>query len=322
MTKKDCIISYIKSVDRLINIAVFYRGCLFALLLLVSLNQVKAQSPDVTAEDIRFESARVTLAGTIYTPRHSHAAVVLVHGSGQAPRMREFASLLAEKGISVLTYDKRGVGESEGIYAGPEVGTNNVDSANLTLLAKDASTALNVLHQLDKNIPIGLVGISQAGWIIPIAANNNPIVDFMVLFSGAVIPTLDQLIFQHYTEGKPDFWDSHTDADVRKYIPEARERISNEPDRYQLDQFVSTDPCDVLSKLSIPGLWLFGDKDVQVPVRLSMDSLNSLKAQGRYYDYCLFSTLGHNTAFSDSTEPVDIAVHWIKDRKHSGCQYP
>ncbi|MDR1718220.1 MAG: lysophospholipase [Prevotella sp.] len=322
MTKKDCIISYIKSVDRLINIAVFYRGCLFALLLLVSLNQVKAQSPDVTAEDIRFESAGVTLAGTIYTPRHSHAAVVLVHGSGQAPRMREFASLLAEKGISVLTYDKRGVGESEGIYAGPEVGTNNVDSANLTLLAKDASTALNVLHQLDKNVPIGLVGISQAGWIIPIAANNNPIVDFMVLFSGAVIPTLDQLIFQHYTEGKPDFWDSHTDADVRKYIPEARERISNEPDRYQLDQFVSTDPCDVLSKLSIPGLWLFGDKDVQVPVRLSMDSLNSLKAQGRYYDYCLFSTLGHNTAFSDSTEPVDIAVHWIKDRKHSGCQYP
>lgn len=322
MTKKDCIISYIKSVDRLINIVVFYRGCLFALLLLVSLNQVKAQSPDVTAEDIRFESAGVTLAGTIYTPRHSHAAVVLVHGSGQAPRMREFASLLAEKGISVLTYDKRGVGESEGIYAGPEVGTNNVDSANLTLLAKDASTALNVLHQLDKNIPIGLVGISQAGWIIPIAANNNPIVDFMVLFSGAVIPTLDQLIFQHYTEGKPDFWDSHTDADVRKYIPEARERISNEPDRYQLDQFVSTDPCDVLSKLSIPGLWLFGDKDVQVPVRLSMDSLNSLKAQGRYYDYCLFSTLGHNTAFSDSTEPVDIAVHWIKDRKHSGCQYP
>ena len=276
----------------------------------------------MTAEDIRFESAGVTLAGTIYTPRHSHAAVVLVHGSGQAPRMREFASLLAEKGISVLTYDKRGVGESEGIYAGPEVGTNNVDSANLTLLAKDASTALNVLHQLDKNIPIGLVGISQAGWIIPIAANNNPIVDFMVLFSGAVIPTLDQLIFQHYTEGKPDFWDSHTDADVRKYIPEARERISNEPDRYQLDQFVSTDPCDVLSKLSIPGLWLFGDKDVQVPVRLSMDSLNSLKAQGRYYDYCLFSTLGHNTAFSDSTEPVDIAVHWIKDRKHSGCQYP
>ncbi|EGK00625.1 MULTISPECIES: alpha/beta hydrolase family protein [Dysgonomonas] len=322
MTKKDCTISYIKSIDRLINMAVFYRGCLFTLLLLVSLNQVKAQLPDVTAEDIRFESAGITLAGTIYTPRHSHAAVVLVHGSGQAPRMREFASLLAEKGISVLTYDKRGVGESEGVYAGPEVGTNNVDSANLTLLAEDASTALNVLHQLDKNVPIGFVGISQAGWIIPIAANNNPIADFIVLFSGAVIPTLDQLIFQHYTEGKSDFWDIHTEADVRRYIPEARERIGNEPDRYQLDQFISTDPCDALSKLSIPGLWLFGDKDVQVPVRLSMDSLNSLKAQGKYYDYCLFSTLGHNTAFSDFTEPVDIAVHWIKDRKHSGCQYP
>lgn len=293
-----------------------YNKMYILVVLLIQSISISAQSPDVTSENIRFESAGVSLAGTIYKPRHSHAAVVFVHGSGQAPRMREFASLLAKNGISVLTYDKRGVGESGGIYVGPEAGTNNVDSANLTLLAEDASAAVNVLHQRDKSVPIGLVGISQAGWVIPIAANKNPLVDFTVLFSGAVIPTLDQLIFQHFTDGKSDFWDNHTEGEVREYIPKAREQIRNEPDRYQLDKFLSTDPLDALGALSIPGLWLFGEKDIQIPIGISIEILNALKAQGKPYEYCLFSALGHNTAFADSTEPVDIAIHWIKDRKH------
>lgn len=310
MTRKNC---YVKSMNRLWCITNLCRICLFSLLLLISLNQVKAQSSDVTIEDIKFESEGVTLAGTIHTPHYSHAAVVLVHGSGQAPRMDEFASALAEEGISVLTYDKRGVSESGGIYVGPEVGTNNVDSANIILLAKDASAAVNTLHQQNKNIPIGLAGFSQAGWIIPIAANNNSLVDFMVLFSGAVIPTLDQLIFQHLTDGKTDFWDNHTEEQVREYIPQARQQIRNEPDRYQLTQFVSTDPRDALNELSIPGLWLFGQKDIQIPISISIEYLNALKVQGKPYEYCLFSTLGHHITFE---EPISIAAHWIKNRKH------
>ena len=306
MNKKNYTISYIKSFDRVRSIIISYLKCLLLLFLLASLNQVKAQSLDVITENIKFKSEGVTLAGAIYKPQHSHAAVVIVHGSGQESRSKGFASLLAKNGILVLTYDKRGVGESGGIYAGPEVGTNNIDSANLTLLAKDASAAINALYQRDKNVPIGLVGFSQAGWIIPIAANNNSLVDFMVLFSGSVVPTLEQLRFQFFTEGKPNFWDNHTEAEVR-------EHVQNDTDRYQ---FANTDPCHALGTLSIPGLWLFGNKDVQIPVGLSMERLNALKAQGKPYEYCLFSTLGHNLTFSDSTEPVNIAIHWIKNRQH------
>jgi len=265
----------------------------------------KAQSPDVIIEDIRFESEGVSLAGTIYMPRQSHVAVVIVHGSDRQPRMSKFASFLAENGISVLTYDKRGVGESGGIYVGMEVGTNNIDPANLTLLAEDVSAAVNVLHQRDKSVPVGLVGFSQAGWIIPIAANKNSLVDFMVMFSGPVISTLEQLSFQFFTDGNLNFWDSHTEAEVR-------EHIFNTPDRYQ---FENTDPYDALDTLSIPGLWLFGGKDIQVPVGLSIERLNALKVLGKPYEYCFFPTLGHNVAFSNSTEPVDIAVQWIKNRK-------
>ena len=293
-------ISYIKSFDKLRGISIFYQRCFFSLLLLISSSQVKSQSLDVITENIKFESAGVTLAGTIFTPQHSHIAVVLVHGSDQTPRMGEFASFLAEKGISVLTYDKRGVGESGGIYAGPEVGTNNIDPANLTLLAEDVNAAVNVLHNRNKNMSIGLVGFSQAGWIIPIAANKNSLVDFMVLFSGSVVPTLEQLRFQFFTEGKHDFWDNHTEAEVREHIRSAT-------DRYQ---FENTDPYDTLCQLSIPGLWLFGEMDIQVPVGLSIERLNTLKAQGKPYEYCLFSTLGHNITH---TEPISIAVHWINN---------
>lgn len=306
MNKNKYTISYIKSFDKVRSISISYLKCLLLLFLLVSLNEVKAQSPEVITENISFNSEGVTLAGTIYKPQHSHTAVVIVHGSGQESRSKGFASLLAKNGISVLTYDKRGVGESGGIYAGPEVGSNNIDSANLTLLAKDASAALNVLHQQNKDIPIGLVGFSQAGWIIPIAANNNSLANFMVLFSGSLVPTLEQLRFQFFTEGKPNFWDNYTEAEVR-------EHIQNDADRYQ---FANTDPCDALGTLSIPGLWLFGNKDVQIPVGLSMERLNALKAQGKPYEYCLFSTLGHNLTFSNSTEPINIAIHWIKNRQH------
>ncbi|QNK64085.1 alpha/beta fold hydrolase [Pedobacter sp. PAMC26386] len=260
--------------------------------------------PDFTIENVKFNSVGVALAGTIFKPKHPYAAVVLVHGSGQETRMVEMASLLARNGITVLTYDKRGVGKSDGVYVGPEVGTNNIDSANLNLLALDASAASNaLLVQLpDNHGPLGLMGFSQAGWIIPMAAKKNSNVSFMILFSGPVITTLEQLRFQFYTLGNSRFWETHTEA-------EALEHVRSDADRYQ---FASTDPQDALARLSIRGLWLFGGKDVQVPVHLSIEHLNALKAQGKPYDYQLFPELGHNTASSKSQEPINVAIQWIK----------
>lgn len=314
MINTNTIINHFKNIEGSRNIPFLNRRVFFLLLLLTSLNHIKAQLQEVTTENIRFESEGITLAGTIYTPQHSDAAVVLVHGSGQEHRMKEFASLLAQNGILVLTYDKRGVGESGGTYMGPEVGTNNVDSCNLTLLAKDANAAINTLHERDKNIPIGLVGFSQAGWIIPIAASNNSSVDFMVLFSGPIISTLEQLRFQFFTNGNPDFWNTHTEAEAR----ESLHNNSRFDEHYKTEsyKFIDTDSYETLSRLSIPGLWLFGEKDIQIPARLSIEHLNTLKVEDKPYEYCLFSTLGHNLTFSDSSEPVRIAIHWIKNRKY------
>ncbi|WP_440066880.1 alpha/beta hydrolase family protein [Tenacibaculum discolor] len=269
----------------------------------ISVTQTKVESIDsIKTKDVTFESEGVTLAGTIYTPKKPHASVVIVHGSDSVPRMTKFAELLAKNNILVFTYDKRGVGESGGIYVGPEVGTNNISTDNLDLLAKDASAAVNLIQQENKSLPIGLLGFSQAGWIIPIAANKNPLVEFMVLFSCPTITTLEQLRFQFYTNGNSDFWKNHTEED-------AKQHTKNDPDRYQ---FKATDPLDALSNLSISGLWLFGEKDIQIPAKLCIENLNNLKSQNKPFEHVLFPALGHNTGYSASKEPFNIAMKWIK----------
>jgi dienelactone hydrolase len=267
---------------------------------------VFSQSPEFTIQDVKFESQGITLAGSILKPKNPFAAVVIVHGSDPVKREMEFAKRLAKEGIAVLTYDKRGVGESGGVYVGPTVGTNNIDTTNLNLLSQDANAAVSVFRNIlkDKKTPIGLVGFSQAGWIIPITASINHQIEFMVLFSCPTITTLEQLRFQFYTNGNSNFWENHTES-------EAREHIKNDTDRYQ---FTATDPKNSLNTLSIPGLWLFGEKDIQIPVKLCIEQLNTLKAQGKPFEYNLFPTLGHNTSAINIIEPFDISILWIKQR--------
>jgi len=284
----------------------FFSNVYIWLLLIALPEMVFSQSADFTIQDVKFESQGITLAGSILQPKKSFAAVVIVHGSDPVKREMEFAKRLAKEGIAVFTYDKRGVGESGGVYVGPSVGTNNIDTANLTLLAQDANAAAETFQTYlkDKKTPIGLVGFSQAGWIIPMAASKNPQIKFMVLFSGPTITTLEQLRFQFYTNGNNSFWENHTEAD-------AIEHTKNDPDRYQ---FAATDPKTYLKTLSIPGLWLFGEKDIQIPVKLCIEQLNTLKAQGKPFDYTSFSKLGHNTSSSNDTAPLDTAVQWIQQK--------
>lgn len=276
------------------------------MLLLFVTSYASATPSNFITKEVKFVSEGISLAGTVFTPNNVQAAVVIVHGFGQEKRMIDFAITLANNGIAVLTYDKRGVGESGGVYAGPEVGTNNVDFSNLNLLSLDVSAAVNALskHLSNDKTPIGLIGGSQAGWIIPLTAEKNKKVKFMTIFSGALITVKEQLRFQFYTNGDKNFWDTHSEE-------EARQHVFNDPDKYE---FVDTNPNDILSKLSIPGFWIFGGKDIQVPTKLSIEYLDKLKSAGKHYEYKLFPDLGHNTAFSNSQEPMKDAINWIKNR--------
>lgn len=267
---------------------------LFFALLLCS---VQALAVSYSVEDVEFVSHSDQLSGSIVLPKGDvQSAVVFVHGSGKQERSLHWAKRFAAHGIAALVYDKRGVGRSGGEYEGNQ----SVSEQNINLLADDAIAALALLqkHAKTKNLPLGLTGISQAGWIIPLAAEKSNLVDFMVIWSGPVCKVSEEDIFSKYT----------ADFDGEK-TPSYDEALKSRTEKYIWPDFLGkdSDPQESLATLDIPGFWIFGENDGSVPVDLSIKRLKTLADSGHEYDYVLFSNLGHN----NMTETFATAVDWI-----------
>ncbi|MFN0056815.1 MAG: alpha/beta hydrolase family protein [Planctomycetota bacterium] len=134
-------------------------------------------------EEIRFRNLDVELAGTIVWPvgRGPFPAAVVICGSSPEGRRdgedawgyRGWGEVLAERGVATLVYDKRGVGESGGK---PQQWT-------LFNLADDALAGVQALRLRKEIDParVGLVGLSQGGWVAPIAAAKDSAIAFMIL---------------------------------------------------------------------------------------------------------------------------------------------
>jgi len=129
-------------------------------------------------EEIRFSSAKGngTLAGTLTIPQGAgpFPAALLVAGSGPQNRDEAIAGhspylvwsdYLTRKGISVLRYDKRGIGKSSGDFS----------SATTEDFAADAAAAIAYLKSRKEIAPakVGVVGHSEGGLIAPILAGDG-----------------------------------------------------------------------------------------------------------------------------------------------------
>jgi pimeloyl-ACP methyl ester carboxylesterase len=138
------------------------------------------------AVSIDIAAAGIKLAGTLSTPNGAgpFPAVVLICGSGPQTRDEEvmghkiflvLADALNRRGVAVLRYDKRGVGESTGNYA----------TATLSDFAADAESALRFLRSRPEIAAdrVGLVGHSEGGAVAPMIAVRNPSVRFVVLMA-------------------------------------------------------------------------------------------------------------------------------------------
>lgn len=144
-----------------------------------------------STEEVTFQSDDVTLVGSILVPTGTgpFPGLVLVHGSGSSSRDNPWTSAYAEalvrKGIVVLHPDKRGSGDSGGSWL----------SAGIEHLARDAVAAAELLAgrpEVDAS-RLGLVGFSQGGHVIPVAASMSPEIDFLINISGSVVPILEQI---------------------------------------------------------------------------------------------------------------------------------
>jgi len=253
----------------------------------------------VSFEEVTFSSHQSVLSGTIAMPNDQKisAAVIFVHGSGKQTRYTQLAERFAENGIAALVYDKRGVGKSAGTFEDK----NPVSESNLSLLADDASAALKVLegHPKLQNIPLGMTGLSQAGWIVPLAAVNSGATDFIVLWSGPVTKVSEEDILSKHTK----------DQDSSK-VPSYAEALAARTRPYVWPKFLGkdTDSMESLKQIDIPGLWVFGEKDGSIPVDLSIENIKRLNQGGRRFEYVLFSNEGH----MNIKPSISMVIDWIK----------
>jgi uncharacterized protein len=134
-------------------------------------------------EELRIERDRALLAAS-YSPG-GETALVALHGAGEGtreyPLYRHLHEVLPPAGIGVVTFDRRGEGES----------TGDSSRGRFELQVEDA---LAVLEAIDAG-NVGLWGISQGGWIGPLAAATSDEVAFLVLIASTGVTPAEQMMY-------------------------------------------------------------------------------------------------------------------------------
>lgn len=139
------------------------------------------------AREFKFEYKGETIVGQISLPPQHESGpldcIVIVHGDGEMDRAAfgyfdPYFSQFAEQGWCTLSWDKPGVGGSSGDWL-------SFDMAGRAALVDQAIAALRVEPTLEID-QIGVLGFSQAGWVMPKIDVQAGHVDFIVFVSPAV----------------------------------------------------------------------------------------------------------------------------------------
>lgn len=133
-----------------------------------------------TSEPFTFDAGGSAVVGSLWLPNgQPKAAVVLVHGDGPQDRTGgegypPLVNALLDQGIAVASWDKPGVGASEGDWLDQSMADRTAETR----------AALAVLRDRLGGIGVGALGFSQAGWVLPSLAPGEA--DFLVLIGPAV----------------------------------------------------------------------------------------------------------------------------------------
>jgi pimeloyl-ACP methyl ester carboxylesterase len=270
----------------------------------------------IREEPVEFTNGDVRLSGTLVLPAAGKrsAAVVLLHGSGPEARNIGMARWFAEQGVAALTYDKRGVGASTGDF-------RKVPFMDLHLDGLAGVAFLRQRPDIDAS-RIGVWGLSQGGWLGPLAASRSRNVAFVIAVSGPGVSPGEQMVFyyanQLRADGVPDeqvqaittlrrlVWQAMfegTDlAIVRARIDKARAQASAESVKTQLDDLsqalqhpgglwitreMNYDPVVALRQLTVPSLFIFGQDDQVVPIEASIEIILRTLTDTRHSDFTI-----------------------------------
>ncbi|MGA6164751.1 alpha/beta hydrolase family protein [Amycolatopsis magusensis] len=228
-----------------ILLAVF--GFLFSLISIPA-----SAAPAAQNEQISFPSGGKTLHGSIVGPPPDglrRPGIVLVHGSGRVTRekVRKEAEAFAAQGLVALIYDK-------------DLTAYSTVSRDFSGLADDAAAAVAYLRTRPEADPArtGLWGLSEGGWVAPLAATRSDAAFLVVVGANGVTPVRAQS--WSYRQ-----WLRHqgvTAGPVVRMVSVSGTRIASEAGLFPEADY---DPVPSLEKLRMPVLGIWGGKDKQSP---------------------------------------------------------
>lgn len=217
------------------------------------------------------QTQNLTLGGLLFVPVGDgpFPAAVVIHGSGTSRRDNGWyltlTKHLQDSGIVVLLPDKRGSEESEG----------NWQTSSFDDLATDTRAAIGYLRE-QQSVPvsgIGVIGMSQGGWIAPLVAKQEQELMFLVSIVGSVVTPREQLLYEeNHNLRQLGFLPGI--SNVLAYVGSANVRHLAQPELYKL--IVDYDPLPYWSDISVDSLALFGADDTNVPSAESAQRLTSL----------------------------------------------
>lgn len=271
----------------------------------LSNSAVTNETQNLKEDQVQFKSGDVVLAGTLLMPlsESTYPAIVIIHGSGpdEGSQYRVYAEQFARAGIAALLYDKRGSGKSTGDWR----------YRTLDDLTGDALAAVTYLKSLPEINPqqIGLWGISQGSWVVPLAASRSKDVGFVITVAGdGVSPTQQEMYHKdemfrhlHYSERARNtalkVWKLIFDwlvlvADGKFPMPKG----VMEPELSGAYLGLNHDPIPDWEKVNQPALIIYGEEDKLTPVAESIARIDAAlkKAGHRDYTFVVIPKAAHN----------------------------
>ena len=278
---------------------------------------VVLEETQYTEIDFRNTAQDIGLGGMLFVPSEEgpFAAVVVIHGSGTSRRnSRWYLTLtqyLQKSGVAVLLPDKRGSEKSQGDWR----------SASFEDLATDTLAAIQYLKDQDTIAisEIGVVGMSQGGWIAPIVANQSPDIAFLVNFVGAAVTPQEQLLYEeNHNLRQMGFLPGI--SNLVAFMSTAY--LKNFGQKEFWDEIEGFDPLPYWKQLTVDALALYGRDDTNVPSADSAEKLRALKnprIQVRIYDgsgHALADpvNLGDSIIREEALEDIRNFIRSVSDR--------
>jgi hypothetical protein len=229
-----------------------------------------------TTEDGHFRSGTTRLSSALDIPVDGsppYPLVVFVHDSGPNAKgeFEGWARRLVASGVATFRFDKRGVGDSDGEYRRGFV--------DLELLSGDLVAAIDfaIMDSRIDQSRVGLMGSSQAGWIMPMVATRSEHIAFTILLSGPAVT-----VAQH------NFW-----VDIAAEEDATISSLSVALADFELPAG-DFDPRPFIEQMTAPGLWLLGDQDRIIPARESAQVVRDVAAEfGRPFTTIVYPDAGH-----------------------------